>query len=57
MKRQHSALFKKKANRVLGIIKRNIKDCPEHVKYTQFVWDPPNESDIEMIEKNQKSAE
>ena len=60
----------KKTNKVLGFLRKNIKDCPEHVKHSCYktlfrpileygcvVWDPHNNCDIESIETIQKSAE
>ena len=59
----------KKANQVLGFVRRNISDCPPKVKavcyktlvrpileYGCTVWDPYNKCDFNNLEKAQKRA-
>jgi len=67
-KDQHSAVVNK-ANKVLSFLRRNIGDCPTHIKskcyqslvrpvleYGCAVWDPHHQTDINKIEKVQKRA-
>ena len=59
----------KKANRILGVIKRNFKflDCTtfimlyksmvrSHLEYAQTVWSPYRQFNIELLEKVQRRA-
>ena len=67
-KNQYSAI-RKKANKILAFLRRNLKDCPTHIKahcyktlvrpvleYGCAVWDPNTLNDIQDLEKIQKRA-
>ena len=67
-KEQYSTTSKK-ANRILAFLRRNINDCPTHIKekcyktftrpileYGSVVWDPHFRTDIEKLEQIQKRA-
>ena len=58
-----------KANNILSFLKRNLNNCPTHIKaqcynalvrpileYGCVVWDPHHRSDIDRLEKIQKRA-
>ncbi len=58
-----------KANKVLGILRRNLKHCPTNLKETAYltmvrsileyacaVWDPHLQKDINLIERVQRKA-
>ena len=64
-----TSLCVKKAQRALGVIKRNLGDCNREVKvtayqaivrplleYTTSAWDPHSKCNIEALEKVQKQA-
>ena len=66
---QHISNITKKASNTLGVLHRNLKHCPPHIKsscykslvvpvieYGCIVWDPHTHKDIDKIEKVQRRA-
>ena len=62
-------VFKTKANRSLGFIKRNLKRCPEqikdqaykslvrpHLEYASSVWSPHQKYQVDKLERVQRKA-
>ena len=67
--KQHYSNTTKKANKTLAFLRRNISNCPSHIKdkcyktlvrpileYGSAVWDPHFKIDIDRFEKVQKRA-
>ena len=66
---QHIDIICNKANRMLGLLRRNLRSAPKNTKelgykalvrpileYASSVWDPYEEKDIQKIEKVQRRA-
>ena len=66
---KHISNITTKANRVLGLIKRNLSRCPKEVKVTAYktlvrpildyasvVWDPHHQCDVDKVEAIQRRA-
>ena len=65
----HKNSICKKANSTLGFLRRNLCQCPKScrknaylvvvcfkVEYGSIIWDPYNQSDIDRLERIQRSA-
>ena len=65
----HIEYISNKASKVLGVVKRNLKHCPEKLRETAYlsmvrsileyacaVWDPHLKKDIGAIERVQRRA-
>ena len=63
--KEHISTTSRKANKVLAFLRRNVSNCPQHIKadcyktlvrpileYGCAVWDPHHRNDIENREKN-----
>ena len=67
--RSHINQIASSADRTLGFIRRNLRNCDEHFKatayislvrsvleYSSTVWDPYEDEDIKRLEKIQQKA-
>lgn len=67
--KQHVEYVVAKASRTLGFLRRNLHQCPPHIKaqayislvrpileYASPAWDPHNEGEVKALEKVQRTA-